>query len=58
MAYHSKAEAARMAGVSRATIPTMAGMVGAISGIFASNWLKAIVSRDIELLEDKLTLSD
>jgi len=45
-------------GVSRATIPTMAGMVGAISGIFASNWLKAIVSRDIELLEDKLTLSD
>jgi biopolymer transport protein ExbB len=45
-------------GVSRATIPTMAGMVGAISGIFASNWLKALVNRDLELLEDHLPLTD
>ena len=28
------------AGVSQATIPTMAGMVGALSGVFASTWLK------------------
>ena len=44
--------------VSKATIPTMAGMVGAISGIFASNYLKAKVDRDLELLEDHLPLSD
>lgn len=44
-------------GVSKATIPTMAGMVGAISGIFASNYLKAKVNRDLELLEDHLPLS-
>jgi len=45
-------------GVNMATIPTMAGMVGAISGIFASNYLKAKVDRDLELLEDHLPLSD
>ena len=45
-------------GVSKATIPTMAGMVGAISGIFAANYLKAKVDRDIELLEDHLPLSN
>ena len=44
-------------GVSKATIPTMAGMVGAISGIFASNYLKAKVNRDLELLEDHLPLT-
>ena len=27
-------------GVSKATIPTMAGMVGALSGVFASTWLR------------------
>ena len=41
-------------GVSMATIPTMSGMVGAISGIFAYNYLKAKVDRDLELLEDHL----
>ena len=44
-------------GVSKATIPTMAGMVGAISGLFASNYLKATVNRDLELLEDHLPLT-
>lgn len=44
-------------GVSKATIPTMAGMVGALSGIFASNWLRATVERDIELLEDHMAVS-
>ena len=44
-------------GVSKATIPTMAGMVGAISGIFAFNYLKSKVDRDLELLEDKLPLT-
>lgn len=43
-------------GVAKATIPTMAGMVGALSGIFASNWLKHKTNREIELLEDHLTV--
>jgi len=37
MALTGSGDAKSMAGgVSRATIPTMAGMVGALSGIFAS----------------------
>ncbi len=59
MAVSGGGDAKSMAGgVSKATIPTMAGMVGAISGIFASNYLKAKVDRDLELLEDHLPLSD
>lgn len=42
-------------GVSKATIPTMAGMVGALSGIFAFNWLKHRIDTDLELLEDNLS---
>ena len=41
-------------GVSSATIPTMAGMVGALSGVFAYSWLKQTAKREAELLEDKL----
>ena len=36
---------------------TMAGMVGAISGIFAYNYLKGKIDRDLELLEDHLPIS-
>ncbi len=43
-------------GVAKATIPTMAGMVGALSGIFSSNWLKFKSNREIELLQDHLTI--
>lgn len=43
-------------GVARATIPTMAGMVGALSGIFASNWLKHKTSNEIDLLETHLPI--
>ncbi len=58
MAVTGGGDAKSMAGgVSRATIPTMAGMVGAISGIFAYNYLKGTVDRDLELLEDHLPLS-
>ncbi len=42
------------AGVSSATIPTMAGMVGALSGVFAYSWLKDTAKKETELLEDKL----
>lgn len=43
------------AGVSKATIPTMAGMVGALSGLFAITYLKQFVQRESELIEDRLT---
>ena len=43
-------------GVARATIPTMAGMVGALSGIFASNWLKMKTNRNLALFEDHMTV--
>jgi len=56
MAFTGGGDAQSMAGgVSKATIPTMAGMVGALSGIFASNWLKVRVDRDLELLEDHMS---
>ncbi len=43
-------------GVSKATIPTMAGMVGALSGVFASTYLQRRAKREVEMLEDKLLL--
>jgi biopolymer transport protein ExbB len=43
-------------GVSRATIPTLAGMVGALSGLFVIAWLEAQVKRRVELLADHLTI--
>ena len=58
MSFTGGGDAKSMAGgVSRATIPTMAGMVGAISGLFAYNYLKNRVDRDLELLEDHLPLT-
>jgi biopolymer transport protein ExbB len=44
-------------GVSRATIPTMAGMVGSLSGVFAVTWLKSYAKRETQLLEDSMTIS-
>jgi biopolymer transport protein ExbB len=59
MALTGGGDAKSMAGgVSKATIPTMAGMVGALSGIFASNWLKHKIDNDLELLEDHLALTN
>ncbi|NOZ41665.1 MAG: MotA/TolQ/ExbB proton channel family protein [Alphaproteobacteria bacterium] len=46
---------AMAAGVSRATIPTMAGMVGALSGVFAASYLKGLMDKEAGLLEDHLT---
>jgi biopolymer transport protein ExbB len=43
-------------GVSRATIPTMAGMVGSLSGVFASTWLQRTAKRESELLEDSMAI--
>lgn len=43
-------------GVSKATIPTMAGMVGALSGVFASAWLMRTSKAERTHLEDALPL--
>ncbi|MGO2076390.1 MAG: MotA/TolQ/ExbB proton channel family protein [Pseudoalteromonas sp.] len=43
-------------GVSKATIPTMAGMVGALSGVFASTYLQRKAKREAALLEDSMVL--
>lgn len=43
------------AGVSKATIPTMAGMVAALSGVFASTLLARYAHRKVEHLRAELT---
>jgi biopolymer transport protein ExbB len=40
------------AGVSKATIPTMAGMVGALSGVFAAALLSRDADRAVKKLDD------
>ena len=45
------------AGVSKATIPTMAGMVAALSGVFGNTYVSRIANREKQLLADCLTLS-
>ncbi|MEA3523502.1 MAG: MotA/TolQ/ExbB proton channel family protein [Campylobacterota bacterium] len=45
---------AMASGISMATIPTMAGMLLAIFGLFAFSRIHSIVSREIRLLQDKL----
>ena len=44
------------AGVSKATIPTMAGMVAALSGVFGNTYISRIANREKQLLADRLTL--
>jgi len=56
MAVTGGGDAKSMAGgVSRATIPTMAGMVAAISGVFANIYVTRMANREAHLLEDRLT---
>jgi biopolymer transport protein ExbB len=43
------------AGVSKATIPTMAGMVAALSGVFAATLLARFAHREVEHLRAELT---
>ncbi len=47
---------AMAAGVSKATIPTMAGMVAALSGVFMNAWLQRTAVRERELLGEHLTM--
>jgi biopolymer transport protein ExbB len=44
------------AGVAKATIPTMAGMVGALSGVFAAAILTRRATRSVDRLDGHLTL--
>ncbi len=46
------------AGVFSATIPTLSGMVVAISGVFASNYLTRVSTREVAVFEDHLELKD
>ena len=56
MAVTGGGDAKSMAGgVERSTIPTMAGMVAALSGLFANTYLQRITSREQQLLTDQLT---
>ncbi|MFA5631896.1 MAG: MotA/TolQ/ExbB proton channel family protein [Porticoccaceae bacterium] len=43
-------------GVSKATIPTMSGMVAAISGVFGYAYLERMTKREKQLLADHLTM--
>ena len=45
---------AMAAGVSRATVPTMAGMVAALSGVYFGTWLDHKATTETEQLEDLL----
>jgi biopolymer transport protein ExbB len=47
---------AMASGVSKATVPTMAGMVGALSGVLFATILTNRANREVELLEDELTM--
>jgi len=43
-------------GVSRATVPTMAGMVAALSGVFANIYITQKASRERKLIDEHLTM--
>jgi len=56
MAAFGSSDARTMAaGVSKATIPTMAGMVAALSGVFCSTWLNRKAQHELGLLNESLT---
>ncbi len=56
MAVTGGGDAKSMAGgVQQATIPTMAGMVAALSGVFANTYVTRIAQRESEFLTDNLT---
>ncbi len=56
MAVTGGGDAKSMAGgVQQATIPTMAGMVAALSGVFANTYVTRIAERESKFLHDNLT---
>ncbi|MGI9229531.1 MAG: MotA/TolQ/ExbB proton channel family protein [Gammaproteobacteria bacterium] len=47
---------AMAAGVSRATVPTMSGMVAALSGVFISVYLQRRATAEVEVLGEHMTM--
>lgn len=43
-------------GVSQATIPTMAGMVGALSGLFVAHYLEGVAKQRMRLLDEQMLI--
>jgi len=43
-------------GVSKATVPTMCGMVAAISGLFVSVWLQKKAQMEVQILGEHMTM--
>ena len=57
MAFTGGGDAKAMAGgVSQATVPTMSGMVAALSGVFGMTYVERSAEREKHLLEDHLTM--
>lgn len=57
MAFTGGGDVKAMAGgVSQATVPTMSGMVAALSGVFAMTYVDRMAIREQQLLEDHLTM--
>jgi len=57
MAFTGGGDAKAMAGgVSQATVPTMSGMVAALSGVFGLTYVERSAEREKHLLEDHLTM--
>lgn len=57
MAFTGGGDAKAMAGgVSKATVPTMSGMVAALSGVFGMSYVERAAEREKHLLEDHLTM--
>ena len=57
MAFTGGGDAKAMAGgVSKATVPTMSGMVAALSGVFGLTYVERRAEREKHLLEDHLTM--
>ena len=55
MTYSGSGNARAMAaGVSRATVPTMAGMVAALSGVYFGTWLEHKATTETDELADQL----
>lgn len=46
---------AMASGISKATIPTMAGMIGALTGVFGQSLLDRYIRREKAKIEDKMT---
>ena len=56
MAVTGGGDAKSMAGgVEKSTIPSLSGMVAALSGLFANTYLQRVATREQQLLEDQLT---